>query len=118
MPIKITYTATRPSYDIAFSDDDFWGLSEIVSHMENTYETTGKLLSTSFDDSDKLVHIWIEYWNTMESLEEFLADTLLNQGMASRDQYRKENNIKTTYVTEDVSIDSVPVGVFQSKHIS
>jgi len=113
MPIKVTYTSTRPSSDVEFSNDNFWGSFEVISHMENTYETTGKLLSTAFDESGELNYVWVEYWNTLQSLEEFLSDTLLNQGMASRNQYREENNIKTTYVTEDVSIDSVSVGVFK-----
>ena len=111
MPIKVTYTSTRPSSDVAFYIDNF----DAVSYMANTYQTTGKLLATSFDDSDILTWVWTEWWADTESLEEFLADTFINQGMINRTLHRERENIKTTYVTEDVLISSVPVGVFYNK---
>ena len=111
MTVKITYTSTRPAKEIAFYAEEFWSLPEIISHMKTTYEDTGKLLGTSFEDSeDTLTHVWIEYWDSQESIDQFLADTYLNQGMTARTEYRNQNGIVMTSVTEQV--DSAPIGVF------
>ena len=114
MPIKYTCTVTRPSGDVRFfqGNDNFWELPETVSYVTNTYESTGKLLSTACTDLDQLTTVWIEYWDTTESMNEFLADTFLDQRTVETNQHRQENNITVTHATEEVSIDSVPVGVF------
>jgi hypothetical protein len=112
MPIKATSTSTRPSTNVAYHIDDFSNSFDVISYMENNYRTTGKLLATSFDNSDVLTNVWTEWWDSMESLNEFLADTVLNQGLIERNLHREANNIQTTYTTEEVSIDAVPVGVF------
>ena len=109
MPVKITYTTNRPSKYIAFYGEEFWKLDEIVSYMKATYEDTGKLLYTSFEDSeDTLTHTWIEYWDSQESAEQFWADSFLNQGMVTRSNYRTENNIVMTHVIENIDSSLVP----------
>jgi hypothetical protein len=113
MSIKNTFTMTRTSKDVAFqSDDNFWDSADTVSYITNAYKSTGKLLANSCDSSDDLTLVWIEYWNTTESLREFLEDPFFAQGQISQARYREEKNIETTSVIEDVSIDSVPVGIF------
>jgi hypothetical protein len=116
MPIKETFTMTRASKDVVFqSDDNFWDSADTVSYIANVYESSGKLLATSCDKSDDLTLVWVDYWDTMESMIEFEKDPFFAQGRINQTGYRDEKNIETESTIEEVSIDSVPVGVFFRK---
>jgi len=114
MPIKVTVTSTRPSGDVRFSPNDFWKAPEIISHIQTVYENTGKLLFTTNIDlppggeMPKLTNIWIEYWDSQESIDQYWSDPMFTDEYELRRNYKAANNIITTVIVDQISENEVP----------
>ena len=114
MPIKVTYTTTRPSGEVRFSPNDFWKTPEIISYVQTVYENTGKLLFTTNIDlppggeMPKLTNIWIEYWDSQESVDQYWSDPMFTGDNELKKSYKAANNIVTTINVEHISEDEVP----------
>jgi hypothetical protein len=114
MPIKVTVTLTRPSGAVRFSPNNFWKTPEVISHLQTVYENTGKLLfTTSIDlppggEMPKLTNIWIEYWDSQESVDQYWSDPMFTGDNELKKSYKAANNIVTTIIVEQISESEVP----------
>ena len=114
MPIKVTYTTTRPSGEVRFSPNNFWKTPEVISHVQTVYENTGKLLFTTNIDlpiggqMPKLTNIWIEYWDSQESIDQYWSDPMFTGDNELKKSYKAANNIVTTITSEEVAESVVP----------
>ena len=113
MPIKVTYTTIKPEPNMMFFPEQFWGRPEIVSYIKTTYQDTGKLLATDHSlSTDELTSIWIEYWDSQESCDQYLADEMFVAAINSRTEYRTLNNIQFSADTQEVDISQISVGSY------
>jgi quinol monooxygenase YgiN len=115
MPIKVTYTTIKTKEDgpNEFFPEKFWSRPEIVSHIETTYKETEKLLSTDHSLSeDAMTSVWIEYWDSQESCDQYLSDPLFADAIKARIEYRTLHEIQFNADTQEIDINKISVGSY------
>lgn len=100
--IKVTKVRTRPSVDVPFRRQMM--PIELRSYREDTYVSTGKLLSeqTTFSE-DRLTMTYVAVWADRESFDAYDADPLLNAFWAARDAAQLDSGI----VAQDRTIEEL-----------
>jgi len=99
MSIRVTSVSVRPNTNV-----DFWNYSaEDATHLQNTFVSTGKLVSkTSTLSNDGLTRTVVRTFATPEDFAEFKLDSVRTAGASARDAYNTANGITLSNVVDIV----------------
>jgi hypothetical protein len=84
---------TRPSLDVPWH----WNVisrSEHAAHLEKNYIATGKILNQYEEIPNELTSIWYRFWNSSDSLNEYMSDPKVAEYDAAAKSYNEFANIQ------------------------